>query len=340
LPTRSWKRRKDWALVNAVIAVALWLGATPAISSASPPVNDDYLQSLRIVDDTGQLPRGVVQDLRDTTEATVQSDLFGPSAVGGGVEPTVAPSACGGVGYGKTVWYDFAPKTAGAVEIRTSGPENVVVLYRFDGHSSLLGPVVACAAPSNSTDLVQAVKAGEAYTVQVGGVDRGLGPAAGPTSFGFEYFSDADGDDVLDDLDKCPAYPGPSRFGGCPATIDARSSVALSSNGGGQLSLTALTVTGPRGTRVVVRCHRRCKGGDWTATVGPSRRAVVRSLADVRVMNGSQIDVYLTKTGFFGRFLRYTVRGSDLNTAHRCLLPVRDPKPRNRCAAPVKAAAG
>jgi hypothetical protein len=328
LLTVAWTFRTRIASSLAALTTALFvLGAGSAL--AAPPVNDDYLQSIRIVDRAGRLPAGVVQDMQDTTDATVQADLFAPDATGGGVEPVLASASCGDVRYGSTVWYDFAPVTAGAVELQASGPENVLVLYEFDQRTSLLGRRVACASPSSSTDLIEHVVAGKSYTIQIGDVDRGAGPATGPTTFRFEYFADADGDGVLDALDKCPTYAGLDRFGGCPATVDARAIPRLALTGG-RLSFGPLKIIGPPETKVSVRCHRGCTG-HWAKAIKQGSVTITK-LKDVPVHDGTQLDIYLTKHDLFGRFLRYTVIGHSLQTARRCLLPVAHPKPLRKCA--------
>jgi hypothetical protein len=310
----------------AVAAALLLIGAAPSL--AAPPANDDYLGSIRMVDATGHIPVDRVQDTRDTTDATVQTDLFGPASSGGGVEATTAPAACGGAPYGKTVWYDFAPPKDGAVELQASGYANVIALYEFSKATSALGPMVTCSAPGGSTDVIAKVRAGRSYTAQIGGVDAGAGPAGGLLTFGFEYFPDADGDGVFDVLDKCPTFSGVDRFGGCPATVNAHAFVTVISSDG-QLYINRIRATGPSGTRVDVRCRRHCTG-HWHATVPRGGSIVLPRARHVHVVKGSVFEVRLTKAGLFGRFQRYTVRNDGFDTAVRCLAPVKDPEP-ERC---------
>src|SRR6185295_18852397 len=98
-------------------AMALLLAVAPA-ASAAPPDNDNYLAS-KTIDLTRPFPPETV----DTTEATTQADLFDPNRDGlpfggSGPEPVNCPVA---PSFGKTVWYDFAPPTPGAVRIAASG---------------------------------------------------------------------------------------------------------------------------------------------------------------------------------------------------------------------------
>src|SRR4051812_38971996 len=97
-----------WAIAGCVRTLAALAAGFLVIAPgamAMPPVNDDYLRSLRLEDAQHRPPRVATFDVADTTEATVQSNLFAPKAPDGGAEPTT----CRGVGYGRTVWYDVVP---------------------------------------------------------------------------------------------------------------------------------------------------------------------------------------------------------------------------------------
>src|SRR3954462_1767048 len=104
----------------AVSAAAFF--AAPALAAAAPPVNDNYLASLPI--DNADFHATV-----DTTDATIQSDLFNPSRAAPRPDarppPALSPPArhprplggyvpettnCKGPNFGKTVWYDLAPQ--------------------------------------------------------------------------------------------------------------------------------------------------------------------------------------------------------------------------------------
>src|SRR3954462_13940868 len=102
-------------LLIAAALTAVACACAPALASAAPPVNDNYLASLPVdsLEFTGTA---------DTTEATTQTDLFNPNRggqplAGGAPEPL----DCKGTAFGKTVWYDLAPKVDGGVQIRATG---------------------------------------------------------------------------------------------------------------------------------------------------------------------------------------------------------------------------
>src|SRR3954463_11772943 len=112
-------------------ACAAWLLVTAASASAAPPVNDNYLSSLQMTRGNGVAR--TFSDVADTTEATTQADLFNPNRDGlpfGGAP--AEETRCGATEYGKTVWYDFAPETFGAVHILASGFDAVVRVYEYD----------------------------------------------------------------------------------------------------------------------------------------------------------------------------------------------------------------
>ena len=104
----------------------------PAAAAAAPPVNDNYLASTAI-----GLPRTELVTTVDTTEATLQADIFQPNAdgqpLGGG---PAEPATCNGVPFGKTVWYDLAPPTdygpAAAGRRRLPGADRDLRVERAD----------------------------------------------------------------------------------------------------------------------------------------------------------------------------------------------------------------
>src|SRR5215210_3111275 len=113
-----------------VVAALLALPATASAQSA--PVNDNYLQSLRLNDPGSRLERSdTLRDVRDTTSATTQSDVFSPPQSGGPSELTT----CNGTSYGKTVWYDFYPDVNGLARLRASGYDTVLSVVPFNRRS-------------------------------------------------------------------------------------------------------------------------------------------------------------------------------------------------------------
>ena len=308
--------RSSLAALGVLVALA---AAQPA--QAAPPRNDNYLASLRINDATGALPARFGETV-DTTEATTQPDLFDPSREGqpfggSGPEPTgcaAAPS------FGKTVWYDFVPPTPGAVSIKTSGFDNVFAVYEFDLQTARLGKLVACQNASTGAaeerQIQRPLRAGRGYTIQVGGVNG----AAGPLDFGFEFFSDRDGDEMFDEApDECLSLPGIPAFGGCPPVVRGSSRVLVANAGGGVRVTQLLIDRGDRGARIHVSCGR----------CGPPARARVKGGGTVRVRGfegrtvsaGDSIKVRIThprsksgrfRYGAFGRVVRWPITSAGL----------------------------
>src|SRR6478609_8733279 len=111
------------------VLVALCALVVPTVALAVIPSNDDYLKSTTINRADTRLTREEVKTSVDTTEATVQADLFVPGTnPGGGPENTT----CKGRAFGKTVWYDLHPDVDGALEIQTGGFDVAVSVYEFD----------------------------------------------------------------------------------------------------------------------------------------------------------------------------------------------------------------
>jgi hypothetical protein len=301
-------------MLAAVLAVA-----PPA--PAAPPRNDNYLASLRINDESGALPARFSETV-DTTEATTQPDLFNPSREGqpfggSGPEPTsckVAPS------YGKTVWYDFVPPTRGAVSIKTTGFDNVFAVYEFSLDTAQLGKLVACqnASPgvAEERQIQRPLRAGRGYTIQVGGV----GGAAGPLDFAFEFFADRDGDELFDEApDKCLTLPGIPAFGGCPPLVRGSSRVLVAGVAGGVRVTQLLVDRGDRGARIEVSCGG-C-GSTVRARVSGGGTVRVRGFEGRTVRVGDSIRVRMTRPrtrsgrfryGAYGKVVRWPITSAGL----------------------------
>jgi hypothetical protein len=306
----------------AAAAGALVVAAAPATALATPPANDNYLSSIRINDPGTVLTTNEVTDSRDTTEATVQADLFSPPASGGGAESTL----CNGVPFGKTVWYDFHPDIAGTAELQTAGFNAAVSVYEFDRSTSKLTKLIGCGNdPGVTEDVFAPVDGGHSYTVQIGGVDEGAGPAGGALQFKFQFFGDRDQDGVFDPLDHCKTLAGPRESGGCPGDMKSTVTVTAQPSGGG-ITVRSLTVKARKGAHVSLSCRKSCH-------VKEGRTAKTVSLKSIRgrfFPAGSSFVVKVTKPGFFGDYIRYDVKAGNFKKITRCTLPG-SKKPRKHC---------
>jgi hypothetical protein len=306
-------------------AGALVCAAVPAVASAVPPLNDNYLDSIPINNAGTTLTTNEVTDVRDTSEATVQSDLFAPQATGGGAENTL----CGGVPFGKTVWYDFHPDIHGTAEVQTAGFDAAVSVYEFDRTTSKLTKLIGCADERKLTeDVFTDVLAGHAYTVQIGGVDTGAGPAGGNLQMTFEFFGNRDRDEVLDPLDHCKTIPGPRESGGCPR--DMKSTVRLTATPAGNgIIVRSLTVKARKGAHSSLSCRKVChikQGRDH-------KRAGTRSFSKLKgrfLPAGASIAIKVTGDGFFGDYVRFDVKPGNFKRIDRCSYPG-SKKPRKHC---------
>lgn len=329
--TRSKRPRPRWRVVRsarclmaaAVGALAL---ATPAL--AVPPRNDNYLSSTIMRDARGNTP-SEFRDAVDTAEATTQADLFDPSQEGlplGGGPPE--PTRCGSTDFGKTVWYDFAPKTSGGVQITAGGFNAVVAVYEWDPTTSLIKRPVACRDDSAGPveTLLVTVKGERAYTVQIGGA----GGVGGPLDYRFTFFPDTDGDGVFDEQpDKCPDTPGIAAAGGCPPELRATPSLSYDRLSSG-IRVRRLTVDRvPKGARLEARC-RRC---GVRQVLHAKRAGLVKftRFAGRVAPSGARIELLVTKArsrsgrylyGAVGNYFAWPVQGSSTGRrVTRCLPP-------------------
>jgi hypothetical protein len=292
---REGTRRRPiagWGLALAACLLGLWL-ASPAVAA---PINDNYLNSLRLNDPGTVLDRvHTLRDLRDTTGATVQSDVFNPPMTGGPAEPT----ACQGVSYGSTVWYDFHPDINGSVRIRTSGYNTVISLIPFSDKTLLPDLGARLCVPNLSTmtqELDTSVIAGRAYTIQIGGVAG----ATGSLEFLFDFI------------------PTIARIS-ADATLIA---TGLSSG----IRVNSLKVSAPRGARVEVKCSRGCRTQARTAsTLG------FPGLRGARLPVGAKLEIFVTAPNAIGTYIEYRIRRANFSKITRCLEP-KSVKPRLSCS--------
>jgi hypothetical protein len=302
---------------------------------AAPPANDNYLSSLQMME--GEQVMRQFNEVVNTAEATVQPDLFNPNRDGlplggGGPEST----ACGGASFGHTVWYDFLPEISGGAEIMATGYDTAVAVYEYDVQTSRITRQIACENRGAGEDLIlPSVRAGRAYTVQVGGV----GAAAGALDFSFLFFGDRDEDGVLDEEpDECLDLPGVNAAGGCPPQLNAAVSLSWNLTTAGLEFTTALVRGAPRGSRVEVRC-RRC---GLRRAVARSRGGVVRlgKLSGRSAPPGAVLEVFVTQDprgsgrfryGAIGTYVRYVFSADGIRKRTTRCLPPGSKKPARRC---------
>jgi hypothetical protein len=267
-------------------AIALGVDAAPAQAPA-PPINDNYLSSLELNQRGTKLnSTDTLVDHRNTTSATVQTDLFTPPNHGGPPEPT----SYHGVSYGKTIWYDFYPNKNGVAQIQTAGFDNVICVYTFSTHTLLPDiPARRCVHQSSAPaeELLVKVKAGVAYTIQIGGVND----AGGELQLQFDYI------------------PAP------PVRLSASSTLkAVALNDGVQIL--ALNVSAPRASHIKVRCSDGCRS-ETKRGGNPS----FPGLDGTVLTAGSQLQIFVTEANAIGAYIQYDITDGDFNKISRCLEP-------------------
>ena len=285
--------------------------ALPASAYAQAPINDNYLDSLRLNDPGTRLERrDTLRDTRDTTSATVQGDVFSPPQSGGPPERTT----CDGASYGKTVWYDFYPDVNGAVRLRASGFDNVLTVVPFDINTArpdFSKALCTNASSSTTEEFIVQVRGGRSYSVQIGGVNG----AGGPLEFLFDFLADTDGDGVPDTVDRCDRLAGPLA-NGCPRRQRVSTTLRARPTASG-IEIDGLSVTARRGSRVVVSCSRGCR-----RQVKRARSAVsFPALRGVDLGAGARLEIRVTRPGYFGEFVRYTITAGNFRKVERCMNP-------------------
>ena len=258
----------------------------------------------------------------DTTDATVQPDLFSPPNSGGAPEPTAFASRKKSrtTHFGKTVWYAFTPDVSRSVSIQTAGYNTTIALVRLEASSPQDYTCV------NDLDGLQerlrsSVDGNTAYAVQVGGVADDAGdPAFGLLDVSVAFSPDRDGDGVVDTRDRWPARAGP--VDGCLRRIAMAWSERHDTVGSG-IRLTELLLEKlPRGALIEVHCSRICGS---RRTRARSSKLAIRSLRrQVLSFAGTTIEVRVTKPGYFGDYLKLRVASGLTGSSDRCLVPGSD----------------
>ncbi|MFI5003418.1 MAG: hypothetical protein ACHQE6_00245 [Solirubrobacterales bacterium] len=272
-------------------ATLLTIGAMTAMTATAaapaPPVNDAYLESLNLNKPGSALDRhNELRDVRDTTAATVQSDIFSPPSRGGPPELT----GCNGVGESGTIWYDFFPDANGIVRIRTSATfGTIMAVMPYDPKTLLPDNSQRRCAVNQTTmasELFYNVQAGRAYTVQIGGVEG----AAGSIEFLFGYVVPL-------------------------KRLQAEATLAAQPLAGG-VRVVSLAVKAPRRARVEVRCTRGCSPQATTArTVGFPR------LGGAVLPDGAALKIYVTAKNQIGAYIEYRIGHGSFTKIQRCLAP-------------------
>jgi hypothetical protein len=326
------QRKTHWAgsRVPAFAAAAAVIGAlamaVPVTAGAAAPGNDDYLNSAGLNSPGSRLDRThTLQDVgRDTTGATVQSDLFNPPKSGGLPEITTfeqCRNTAGASSYGHTVWYDFYPDVSGLVRIRASGYDAVISVFEFDprtGRPDYARRQCINASASTDEELFASVRGKHAYTVQIGGANN----AAGNLAFRFDFLADADLDGVLDSSDQCRTLKGRAPSG-CPPRLSAEVTLRASPTANG-IQLIAVDVAATRGSRVQVTCPGCGRQAKTARTVH------FPGLRGRQLRAGSRLKIYVTKPGAIGAYIQYRIVAGNFVKSKRCLLPG-SRTPRTRC---------
>jgi hypothetical protein len=288
---RTTHTRSRQPIAVVALATLLTMGATASMTASAaapaPPINDNYLESLNLNKPGTALNRTeTLRDVRDTTAATIQPDIFNPTSHGGPPELT----GCNGVGESGTIWYDFYPDANGVVRIRTSATlGTIMAVMPFDSKTLLPDNSQRRCAVNQTTmagELFDNVKAGQAYTVQIGGVAG----VQGSVEFLFDYLVQ-------------------------PKRLQAEATLTAAPLAGG-VRVVSLAVAAPRKARVEVRCTRGCSPQATTA-----RAVRFARLRGAVLPNGASLKIYVTAKNQIGAYIEYRIGHGSFTKTQRCLPP-------------------
>jgi hypothetical protein len=224
------------ALAIALTAAAALPAAAGAQSVINPPEGDNYLQPVALSDfsSPAPFPKTEIGFVADTTNYTIQGDMFNPDGRG---QPSsggpVEPHNCGTTDYGKTIWSVFHADRYGLMRITTAGPfDSVIGLVPFKGPLTDPTPRIDLGVCIDrlsgfEEELQSFVSPGHWYAVQVGGIGATQG---GQIQVKFDY------------------QP--------PPALNADAVLTWKSPPGGGVKSTKLVVTAPKGSKVTVSCTK------------------------------------------------------------------------------------
>jgi hypothetical protein len=209
------------------------------------------------------------------------------------------------------------------MRVRASGFDTFIAAMPFNPRTLLpnLDRRLCFNESSSTTEeaFIEVPRGGE-FMIQVGGVSD----AAGSLEALFDFLADVDGDQVLDEADRCRRLPGPSP-GGCPPRLDANATLRALPTATG-IEVVSLSVRAPRRSRVAVSCSRGCAREVKRArsTVNFSR------IRGSDLSAGSRIVIRVTRRGAIGSYIAFRVQRGNFQRVERCLNPG-SRKPRKRC---------
>lgn len=294
--------------LGGTVAILLFVGLSVGPAAGAPsqcanaqPCNDNYISSLELNTAGSRLNRTkTLGDVRDTSTASVQNNLFNPCGASTCPSGPVENTSCNGTSYGKTLWYDFYPDTGGTVSIRTSALfQNVITLYTFNNHQSspsYLVPVKQKCVVSQlgGNQLVASVKKGVAYTFQIGGADTAQAPTGGGGQI-----------ETLFDF-----FPTPPRRLTANATLTAKAT-------GSGIQVVSLSVSTARAATVSVDCGGACP----RQSKSKSATETFPALKGRNLPAGSTLTIRVTAKHSIGVVIQYHIVRGNFNKKTFCTEP-------------------
>jgi hypothetical protein len=326
------------ALLSALLVITALPASAAAQQPVPPPNSDNYLDSYLLNNGSPIISGDVRAIAVDTTNYTLQDDMFVPAgqpAQGGPREPRVCEGYTNPSSYANTVWAAFQSRDYGTMEISAASGtfDEVIRVVPFkslqDAAPILPGGCYDDLGGSQETAR-GLVFPKQWYAVQVGGVSGTTAPQGGPMQVKFDLQA--------------------------PPTVAADSALFWSKP---PLRVTSLTVQGvTKGAKVTLTCTKgACKKATHTArkpawakplsavglsTVrmkngsGAGGASTIRPFKAVahaaktkftlmknrRVKKGQTITVRVTAPGFIGRYFFWKVKaGAVSNKKISCMNP-------------------
>src|SRR4051794_20673493 len=164
------------ALAVALTAAAALPASAMGQAQITPPAGDNYLRPLALsdFDHPGKFPRDEIAWVANTTDYTVQADMFNPPSSGGPAEPHDCGTASQPDDYEKTIWSVLYLDHRGTLTITTSAQfDSVIGFVPFKGPSDPAPEINKGVCIDRLAGLDEQLKVSNLspgwYAVQVGG---------------------------------------------------------------------------------------------------------------------------------------------------------------------------
>jgi hypothetical protein len=345
------------ALAIALVAAAALPASAGAQTPITPPAGDNYLGPFAFSTQQdfahpGRFPSQEVGYIADTTNYTVQADMYAPPSSGGPPEPHQCGTLRDGRPdlYGKTVWTVFYADRYGRMSISTAGSiDGVIGVIPFKSPTGDPTPRLDLGYCQDSLgglqeDTTFLVSPKSWYAIQVGGAEGGTTPSGGQVQAKFLLRKPAsvDGQAFLFWASKGPTITnmyvksvpkGEKVTVSCTKHACPKKTINVKTKPMAGLFSGKIAAPAP-GVRMKAATGAGSEGAQPVALRPIVREAKkqVQIFKNQKVKKGATIELRITRPGYIGKYYAWSVAASSISAAKTLCMNPGSTKPRKRCS--------